>query len=64
MEKRNLRVVKWLASTPAIGECTNCQRQFTVPIPALKRLSEAQESLRKQFSEHTCAISKEEAVVD
>lgn len=64
MEKRNLRVVKWLASTPALGECTNCQRQFAVPIPALKRASDAQESLRKQFSEHKCPISKEEEAVD
>ena len=54
MEKRNLRVVKWLASTPAVGECTQCQRQFSVSLPALRQVSDAQESLRKQFAEHRC----------
>ena len=55
MEKRNLWVVKWLASTPAAGECTQCRLQFSVPLPALQRVSDAQESLRKQFTEHKCA---------
>jgi hypothetical protein len=63
MEKRNLRVVKWLASTPSAGECTRCRRQFSVPLPALRRVSDAQESLRKQFTEHKCAgTDKEETV--
>jgi hypothetical protein len=57
MKKRNLRVVKWLASTPVAGECTQCRRQFSVPLPALRRVSDAQESLRKQFTEHKCAGS-------
>ena len=63
MEKRNLRVVKWLASTPAAGECTQCRRQFSVPLPALRRVLDAQESLRKQFTEHKCAGSDREETV-
>lgn len=59
MQTRNLRVVKWLASTPAVAECTQCQRQFSVPLPLL-RVFDAQESLRKQFAEHQCVARKEE----
>lgn len=54
MEKRNLRVVKWLGTTPAVVVCSFCNRQFTVPLTALKRIGEAQERLRVQFTEHKC----------
>jgi hypothetical protein len=37
-----------------VGVCTHCNREFKVPITALKRVGEAQESLRKQFTEHKC----------
>jgi hypothetical protein len=46
--KRSLRVVKWLGQVPAVGVCTFCDRLFTVPVTALKRVSDAQESLRVQ----------------
>jgi hypothetical protein len=52
--KRNLRVVKWLGTVPAIGVCTFCNRQFKVPLTAMKRVADAQESLRLQFTEHKC----------
>jgi hypothetical protein len=52
--KRNLRVVKWLRQVPAIGLCTVCNRQFKVPLSATKRVADAQESLRVQFTEHKC----------
>jgi hypothetical protein len=52
--KRNLRVVKWLGQVPAIGVCTLCNRQFKVPLTAMKRVADAQESLRLQFTEHKC----------
>jgi len=58
MAKRNLRVLKWLGTVPAIGVCTSCNRQFKVPLPDLKRVGDAQESLRIQFAEHRC-ISEE-----
>ena len=48
MEKRNLRVVKWLGTTPAVGVCYFCSST------ALKRIGDAQESLRAQFTEHKC----------
>jgi hypothetical protein len=54
MPKRNLRVVKWLSQVPAVGVCTFCSRQFKVPLTALKRVADAQESLRLQFGEHKC----------
>ena len=60
MEKRILGVVKWLAPTPAAGECPQCRRQFSVPLRALRRVSDAQESLRKQFTEHKCAGTDKE----
>jgi hypothetical protein len=52
--KRNLRVVKWLGAVPAVGICTFCDRLFAVPMTALKRIADAQESLRVQFTEHKC----------
>lgn len=52
--KRNLRVTKWLGKIPAVGVCTFCDRLFAVPMTALKRVADAQESLRLQFAEHKC----------
>jgi hypothetical protein len=55
-EKRNLRVLKWLGTTPAVGTCTACNRQFTVPLIALKRLADAQQNLSLQFAQHQCKV--------
>ena len=52
MATRILRVEKWLGPVPAVAVCTHCGRDFRVPLPLLKRTTEAQESLRKQFAEH------------
>jgi hypothetical protein len=52
--KRNLRVAKWIGQVPAIGVCTDCNREFKVPLTAMKRVTDAQESLRVQFTEHEC----------
>lgn len=54
MQKRNLRVTKWLGATPAVAVCTLCKREFKVPLSSLSRLDQAQESLRVQFAEHKC----------
>jgi hypothetical protein len=54
MAKRSLRVVKWLGTVPAVGVCTSCNRRFTVPMTAITRIENAQESLRIQFAEHKC----------
>ena len=54
MEQRRLRVLKWLGIVPAVGVCTLCNREFKVPMTAMKRVADAQESLRVQFAEHTC----------
>ena len=54
MTKRNLRVVKWLATLPVVGVCTLCSREFKVPMTAMKRVADAQESLRLQFAKHKC----------
>jgi hypothetical protein len=60
MSKRNLRVLKWIGTTPAIGICTSCDRQFTVPVTALKRVAEAQQSLSLQFAQHDCVARANE----
>jgi hypothetical protein len=52
--KRNLRVAKWLGTIPAVGVCTLCNREFKVPLSAIERLADSQESLRLQFSAHKC----------
>jgi hypothetical protein len=52
--KRNLRVVKWLGTVPAVAVCTGCNREFKVPLGDLKHVGDAQESLRLQFAGHRC----------
>jgi hypothetical protein len=54
MIQRRLRVVKWLSTTPALGVCTLCSREFKVPMSALKRTADAQASLQEQFERHKC----------
>ncbi len=54
MIQRRLRVVKWLGTTPAIGVCTHCSREFKVPVGALRRTADAQASLQEQFDRHEC----------
>jgi hypothetical protein len=54
MPKRNLRVLKWLGTTPAIAVCTVCEREFRVPLDVLKRVGGAAEHLKLQFARHQC----------
>ena len=54
LSNRNLRVLEWLGRVPAVGVCTLCDREFKVPMTAMNRVADAQESLRKQFTEHEC----------
>jgi hypothetical protein len=54
MMQRRIRVVKWLDTTPALGVCTLCSREFKVPMNALKRTADAQASLQEQFDRHNC----------
>ena len=55
MQKRNLRVTKWLGTTPVVAVCTACGREFKVPSALLSKVTDAQGSLRVQFAEHKCA---------
>jgi hypothetical protein len=55
MAKRNLRVLKWLGTTPAIAVCTECNREFRVPLEVLKRVGGAAENLKLQFARHQCS---------
>jgi len=54
MEKKRLRVLKWLATVPAVAVCTLCDQEFKVPLTSIKRLVDAQESLERQFNQHQC----------
>jgi hypothetical protein len=54
MEKKRLRVLKWLGTVPAVGVCTLCNREFAVPVTAIKKVADAQESLQLQFDQHQC----------
>jgi len=38
VQKRSLRVVKWIGQVPAIGVCTVCSREFKVPLTAMNRV--------------------------
>jgi hypothetical protein len=52
--KRNLKVVKWIGTVPAVGVCSYCCMQFKVPTTAMKSVADAHESLRVRFTEHKC----------
>jgi hypothetical protein len=52
--KRNLRVTKWLSTTPAVGVCTACSKEFRVPMTALSKARDAQVNLQQQFDQHKC----------
>jgi len=54
MLQRRLRVAKWLSTTPAVGVCARCSREFKVPMSALRRTADAQASLQEQFDRHKC----------
>jgi hypothetical protein len=54
MSQRSIRVVKWLSSTPVIGICTFCSREFKVPMSALTKTADAQANLQEQFDRHNC----------
>ena len=54
MIQRRIRAVKWLNTTPALGVCSVCSREFKVPMNALKRTADAQASLQEQFDRHKC----------
>ncbi len=54
MEKRRLRVLKWLGTVPAVGVCTLCNSEFKVPVTAIKRVADAQAALKAQFDQHRC----------
>jgi len=53
-KERNLRVVKWLSSTPVLAVCTLCSREFKVPMSALSRTVDAQSYIQHQFGKHMC----------
>jgi len=54
MIQRRIRVVKWLNTTPALGVCSVCSREFKVPMNALKRTADTRASLQEQFDRHKC----------
>ena len=56
MPIRNLRVTKWLSSTPAVGVCTACSKEFKVPMSALTKTKDAQVNLQEQFDQHECDV--------
>jgi hypothetical protein len=58
MQKPNLRVLKWLGTSPAIAVCTSCNREFKVPLEVLKRVGGAAEYLKLQFAQHDCGYDE------
>jgi hypothetical protein len=61
MPNLNLRVTKWIGTVPAVGVCTVCSREFRVPVSAMKRVSDAQNFLKLEFSAHECENEKANA---
>ena len=49
----DLRIVTWLDTVPAIGECIGCGRQFNVPA-TVEKVEDALDRIRRQFVEHKC----------
>jgi hypothetical protein len=56
--KRNLKVTKWLRTTPAVAVCGSCNKEFRVPMTSLSRTTDAQEYLQEQFDRHKCDPEK------
>jgi len=54
MIQRRLRVIQWLSTTPALAVCTLCNREFKVPLGALRNTADAQANLQEQFDRHEC----------
>jgi len=55
--KRNLRVTKWIGTVPAECVCTACGRLFQTSMTDLKRILDAQATLKAQFDEHECDLN-------
>jgi hypothetical protein len=53
---KHLRVSKWVGQVPVVGVCTLCNREFKIPMTAMNRVSDAQESLRLQFAQHVRSL--------
>jgi hypothetical protein len=43
-----------VGSTPAIGVCEFCSKQFKVPLTEMAKASEANANLQDQFDRHKC----------
>ena len=52
---KHLRVSKWVGQIPVGGVCTLCNRELKIPLTAMNKVSDAQESLQLQFAQHKCA---------
>ena len=52
--ERNLKVIKWLSSTPVVAVCTLCSREFKVPMSALSGTIDPQSYIQHQFGKHMC----------
>jgi len=53
----NLKIGKWVGTAPALGECTLCGSQFSVPVES-KQIEDTLESITKQFVEHDCVMER------
>jgi hypothetical protein len=54
MPQRSLRILQWISSTPWIGGCTACTKQFKVPTTAMNKAEDAFFNLQQQFDLHKC----------
>ena len=50
---RQLRVIDWVSTVPAIAVCTMCAERFKVPVAA-RSAAMAQANLQYQFDRHLC----------
>jgi hypothetical protein len=64
MQKRNLRVVKWLGTVPVVAVCSACNRKFQVSPIDMKGLQARKRSLRVEFAEHECKDEDVHAAVE
>jgi len=58
---KHLRISKWIGQTPVVGVCTLCNRELKIPMTAMNRVSDAQESLRHQFAQYKCIVESAKA---
>jgi hypothetical protein len=54
MEKREMRIVKFIGPTPFLAVCTQCNQQFRIAGTGVHTVESTTNILKSQFDAHKC----------